>query len=146
MTDKHIQRIRQFNRFYTDLLGLLDEHILNSGYSIPAVRVLNILYQHQPCLASHLLKYIEIDKGYLSRILKSLERRGILVRKKNKDDGRASDLSLTRRGEKDYLTLNQASIDQLQHLLSPLRDRQGRALTRHMVAIETLLSVRSRKK
>jgi DNA-binding MarR family transcriptional regulator len=146
MTEKHIRRIRQFNRYYTGVLGLLDKHILHSQYSLPEARVLYELFHHQPCLASDLLDYMDIDKGYLSRILKSFERRGILLRKKNKKDGRASDLFLTPQGKRDFQALDRASAEQLRSLLSSLRVREVRSLTRHMVAIEMILSLRAKKK
>jgi hypothetical protein len=66
MKEKSIAEIRPFNRFYTTIIGLMDQHILNSRYSLPEVR---ILYDH--CVnatASDIMASLNIDKGYLSRI------------------------------------------------------------------------------
>ena len=140
MEKDDIELIRRFNRFYTGILGLLDRHILSSQYSLPEARVLYELFQHQPCRSATLLEYMDIDKGYLSRILRSFERRGIVKRKKSTADGRASLLNLTKKGNKDFAVLDSASRNQLSQLLAHLTPGEVRRLTRHMSSIQRFIS------
>ena len=140
MKDKDIQQIREFNRFYTGIIGLLDEHILQSPYSLPEARVLYELHHQQPCSAKHLVQTINMDKGYLSRVLNVFTKKGLVVRKQSKEDGRAAVLSLTAKGEKEFDLINQASATQLTGLLSSLNEANVKKLLSHMVEIKKLLT------
>lgn len=135
-----IQQIREFNRFYTGIIGLLDEHILQSPYSLPEARVLYELHHRQPCSATDLVQAITMDKGYLSRVLNTFLKKGLLARKRSKEDGRATVLSLTAKGEKEFDLINQASADQLAGLLSSLTESNVKKLLSHMVEIKKLLT------
>lgn len=140
MKDKDIQHIREFNRFYTGIIGLLDEHILQSPYSLPEARVLYELHHKQPCSATALVEAISIDKGYLSRVLNVFAKKGLLIRKRSEEDGRATVLSLTAKGEKEFDSINQASANQLTDLLSSLSEANVRKLLNHMSEIKKLLT------
>lgn len=140
MTNKHIQHVREFNRFYTGIIGLLDEHILQSPYSLPEARVLYELHQRQPCSATDLIQAIEMDKGYLSRVLNTFTKKGLLSKKKHEDDGRTTMLSLTTKGEKEFASIDQASAAQLTNLLSPLNSTKMKKLLGHMTDIKRLLA------
>lgn len=143
MTEKDIQRVREFNRFYTNLLGLLDRHILESDFSLPEARVLYELYHERPCSATRLLEKVNMDKGYLSRVLKQFEKRGLLVRKPDKTDGRAAVLSLTAKGEREFVKINEASAHQLHTLYSALSASDQRKIIGHMEEIQKLLERQS---
>jgi len=138
--DKDIQHVREFNRFYTGIIGLLDEHILQSSYSLPEARVLYELYHRQPCSATELIQAITMDKGYLSRVLKTFAKKGLLSTKKSKEDGRATVLSLSAKGEKEFELINRASADQLTDLLSSLTAANVKKLLSHMTEIKKLLT------
>ncbi|MBY0433445.1 MAG: MarR family winged helix-turn-helix transcriptional regulator [Cyclobacteriaceae bacterium] len=140
MTEKDIQHIRDFNRFYTNIIGLVDNHILNSAYSLPEARVLYELFHHQPCTASTIMTSINMDKGYLSRVLKSFEKKGLLARKQSKEDGRASTLVLTAKGSKEFESINQASASQIKELLSRLSPGQIKEAIEHMGQLKEILS------
>src|SRR5215216_5088372 len=101
MNSAAIESVREFNRFYTKVIGLLDNHLLDSPYSLPEARVLYELYHQQPCTASAIMTTVEMDKGYLSRVLALFSRRGLLTKKKNKEDGRATFLTLTAKGNSE---------------------------------------------
>lgn len=139
MTVNDIQRVREFNRFYTNLLGLLDRHILESDLSLPEARVLYELYHEHPCSATVLLGKLKMDKGYLSRVLKQFEKRGLLVRKPDKTDARATMLSLTAKGARAFVEINDASVTQLRTLLSALSSTDQRKMIAHMEEIQRLL-------
>lgn len=140
MKDKDIQDVREFNRFYTGIIGLLDEHIYQSSYSLPEARVLYELHHQQPCSATDLVQAIGMDKGYLSRVLNAFVKKKLLSRKKSEADGRASVLSLTIKGEKEFELIDRASAAQLTQLLSSLNESTLKRLLTHMSGIRELLT------
>ena len=140
MIEKHIAEVRAFNRFYTGIIGLLDQHVLNSDYSLPEVRVLYEMY-HQPGItARDIMSSLKIDKGYLSRMLRQFEKKKLLARSQSGEDGRYMRLSLTALGKKEFSVLNAASDDQLKEILAGLTDSQCTKLVRNMASIKSLLS------
>lgn len=141
---EEIRKIREFNRFYTGMIGLLEHHVVNSPFSLPEARVLFELHHAQPCTASDLLQRMEIDKGYLSRILKAFERGGILKKLKSSQDKRSAVLKLTARGEKEFNGINDATVALLSQLLKPLTVDELQRLIRHMEALRSILE-RTRK-
>ncbi len=141
MTSQDIQSIREFNRFYTNVLGLLDQHLLESPFTLPEARVLFELHKHQPCSASTLLTILNMDKGYLSRVLKSFKRKGLILKKTGSSDARTAQLSLSSKGEREFLKLNQASISQLSNLLGKLTPTQVRAAIKNMKELQELLKL-----
>jgi DNA-binding MarR family transcriptional regulator len=140
MTEKDIQSIRDFNRFYTNIIGLVDNHILDSPYSLPEARVLYELFHHQPCTASTIMASITMDKGYLSRVLKSFEKKGLLIRKPSKDDGRVATLVLTSKGNSEFSKINQASAAQIKELLAGMSPQEIKEAIHHMEQLKKLLN------
>jgi DNA-binding MarR family transcriptional regulator len=138
-TQKRIQEIRNFNRFYTDLIGLLDNHLLNSDYSLAEARILYEIFTAKQLSASDIIHSLSIDKGYLSRILKKFEKQDLVARKSSDEDARVSLLSLTRKGLKVFNDLNDASNQQIAALISAMPVNQLDELVQHMKAIAALL-------
>jgi DNA-binding MarR family transcriptional regulator len=139
MNDIEIQRVREFSRFYTNIVGLLDQHLLDSPFALPEARILYELGNNQPCTASVLMNRINMDRGYMSRILSKFEVKKLIVKKKSSEDGRAYFLTLSEKGKKAFLSLDQASHNQIETLLEPLTQSQRKKLIDHMDAIITLL-------
>lgn len=81
--------IRKFNRYYTNVLGLLDNHILDSDYTLSEVRVLHEIDKTDNCTSKMLSEILCIDSGYLSRMLKKFEKAELLLKKQSDDDKRA---------------------------------------------------------
>jgi DNA-binding MarR family transcriptional regulator len=140
MKKKHIADIRAFNRFYTSIIGLLDQHILNSRYSLPEVRILYELYHHDDLTASDILSSLHIDKGYLSRILRQFEKQNLISKKRSGEDRRATHLSLTYTGRTEFEILNDASNKQIRKMLEVLKDKECDKLVRSMSEVKTILS------
>jgi DNA-binding MarR family transcriptional regulator len=133
-----IAQIRAFNRFYTDLIGLLDKYLPNSTYTLAEARTLyEIVHGHQ-VRASHITQALYIDKSYLSRILARLEKNRIITRQPSPEDARASILTLTAKGKKEYEALNHAATEQIARLLTPLSLQNRAELAAHMTAIRQL--------
>jgi DNA-binding MarR family transcriptional regulator len=140
MKEKNIKDIRAFNRFYTSTIGLLDQHILNSGYSLPEVRILYELYHHENLTASDIITSFGIDKGYLSRIFRHFEKKKLISKKRSNEDGRSIQLSLTKKGRTEFEVLNEASNAQIKKTLEPLTDADCDKLVRNMAEIKLILS------
>ena len=136
---KTIQEIRAFNRYYTDLIGLLDKHLLNSDYSLAEVRVMYEINAAGEAQASQIMSVMDIDKSYLSRILKKLERDALITRRASVQDGRATVLSLTDKGNTLFEELTKATEEQILGLITHLSIEQQQALVMHMRAIRETL-------
>src|SRR5258708_2022847 len=92
--DLQIDAVRSFNRFYTKQIGVLQEGLLNSPFSLTEVRVLyELAYRDKPT-AANLAKDLGLDAGYLSRILAVFEKRGLVSKVRSKTDGRQALLRL----------------------------------------------------
>lgn len=139
MSQRTIREIRAFNRFYTDLLGLLNKHLLDSSYSLSEVRVMYEIQLHREAQASHIMEAMDIDKSYLSRILKRLEKDGLIMRKASKQDGRAIVLSFTAKGEVLFRELTKAAEEQIGGLIAGLDSGKQQELVMHMQAIRDIL-------
>src|SRR5262245_17902160 len=96
----NIAEMRRFNRFYTHLIGLLDEGHLASPFSLAQVRVLYELAHQDGPTASALCEQLALDPGYLSRMLRELGRRGLVTRRRAAADARRHELALTPRGKR----------------------------------------------
>ena len=140
MNNKHIKEIRVFNRFYTTIIGLLDNHILNSKYSLPEVRVMFELYNNPDLTASDIISIIGIDKGYLSRILGKLEKYKLIKKNVFASDKRAVTLHLTKSGEIEFEKLNAASESQIREIFRHLTDADIEKVVQNMREIQTLLA------
>lgn len=138
-TENHIHQIRAFNRFYTDLIGLLDKHLLNSEYSLAEARILFEIFMAGQLSASDIIYKLSIDKGYLSRIVKKFEKQDLITRKPSDDDARVSLLSLTDTGLEVFHQLNAASEQQVSALIASMPVNKLDELVGHMKAIARLL-------
>ena len=136
MSSQFVKEVRAFNRFYTNIIGLLDKHVLNSNYSLPEVRIMFELYNNSGLTASDIINLIDIDKGYLSRILKKFEKNKLIDRASSATDKRAVFLQLSARGRKEFEVLNSASDKQVEALLKDLSDKECQELTQKMSGIK----------
>jgi len=134
-----IAAIRAFNRFYTLKIGVLHESLLDSEFSLTEVRVLYELAHRPRVTASDLAGDLELDAGYLSRILKRFESRRYLVRKTGDVDARRRTLALTSRGRRAFSTLDRHSSNAVGHLLQPLSEGGCSRLVDAMATIQATL-------
>lgn len=134
-----VAAVRAFNRFYTQKIGVLDEGLLHSAYSLPEARVLWELAQRRQTTATELGRDLGIDAGYLSRMLASLEKRRLVTRRAARDDKRHRLLGLSARGRRVFHELDVRSADEIERLLRRLDGDGRRALVTSMRTIESLL-------
>jgi DNA-binding MarR family transcriptional regulator len=142
-TKNYIEQIRTFNRFYTDVIGLLNQHLLNSQYSLAEARIIYEIYQARTITASQIMYSMHIDKSYLSRLLKKLERKGLIQKMPSNEDGRTSLLSLTEKGEREFTQLNSDSEKQIGGLIDNLSQTQKDDLISGMKSIMKNLNARN---
>jgi DNA-binding MarR family transcriptional regulator len=140
MNSELVKQVRAFNRFYTNIIGLLDKHVLNSEYSLPEVRIMFELYHNSNLTASDIITLIDIDKGYLSRILKKFERSKLIYKAASETDRRTIFLQLSTKGRKEFEVLNKASDTQIESLLKNLSNEECQELTQRMSGIQKLLT------
>lgn len=137
-----VEDIRAFNRFYTDFIGLLNQYLLNSAYSLAEARIIYEIFAAQRIQAWQIMEIMHIDKSYLSRLLKRLEKDGIIEKKKSTEDARGLMIMLSEKGRQVVGYLNRASNEQVEKLLTPLRSEDAEALAFHMKAIMQILSAK----
>lgn len=137
-----IESVRAFNRFYTRQLGLLDQGLLGSEYTLTESRVLHELAHSQGCTATDIARELGIDFGYLSRILKKLERHRLIERTRSTDDGRRSSIKLTRQGRAAFEPLDTAAKAQIDSMLTPISRPERIDLIRSMQTVRRVLQPR----
>jgi DNA-binding MarR family transcriptional regulator/N-acetylglutamate synthase-like GNAT family acetyltransferase len=133
------QAVRRFNRFYTKQIGLLQEHLVRSPFSLAEARVLYELARREKPTAGELGGGLGLDPGYLSRILRGFRNRGLVKTEASKTDGRQAHLSLTPRGSRTFADLDARSEEQIVGLLGGLSEAGRRRLVEAMRTIEELL-------
>ena len=138
--DRRIAEVRRFNRFYTRQIGVLNEGLLRSPFSLAEARVLYELAQRDKPTASALRLELNLDAGYLSRILRDFERRG-LIKKRAAKDGRQSLLSLTAHGSAAFARLNARSHEEVRTMLSGLSEAEQNRMVEAMQTIGHLLGL-----
>jgi DNA-binding MarR family transcriptional regulator/GNAT superfamily N-acetyltransferase len=136
---EQVALIRRFNRFYTRQLGLLDEGLLDSEFTLSEVRILYELANRDDVRAVHISQTLGIDAGYLSRILKNFEARGLIRRTPCQRDARQTILSLTEDGRCAFEPLDRAAQKQVAAMLARLSAAQRARLTEAMAAVQRLL-------
>ena len=140
VVEPHIESMRRFNRFYTRQIGLLEEGLLNSPFSLTEVRILYELAHREQSTASELCRDLGLDAGYSSRILRKFEQERWIERKASPEDARQSLLTLTKEGRKVFKPLEARSAEQVGALMGRLSSPQRNDLVRAMAAIESLLA------
>jgi DNA-binding MarR family transcriptional regulator/N-acetylglutamate synthase-like GNAT family acetyltransferase len=143
--DRRIGDVRRFNRFYTRQIGVLQEGYLESPFSLAEVRVLYELVHREETTASEIGEELELDAGYLSRILRGFEKRGLIGKRPSEADRRRSLLRLTERGREAFAPLNVRSRDDIGTMLGRLSEAEQDGLVEAMRTIEELLDARSER-
>ncbi|WP_137929733.1 bifunctional helix-turn-helix transcriptional regulator/GNAT family N-acetyltransferase [Mesorhizobium comanense] len=134
-----IDAVRAFNRFYTRQIGLLDEGLLKSPFSLTEARVLYELAHRDGLTATDLGRDLGLDAGYVSRLLKKFERRHLISRSTLASDARQSSIALTKAGREAFAPLNKDSHNQVAALLGRLPASEQHRLVKSMRTVQGLL-------
>lgn len=135
----HVAAVRAFNRFYTRKLGVLDQHLGKTPFSLSEARVLYELAHRDDLAAKEIGNELGLDPGYLSRIVQSFDEKGLITRKPLPADRRQYQLSLTAKGRQTFAKLNQSSQNEVAAMLAQLSADDATRLTQAMATIETVL-------
>ncbi|HXD11903.1 MAG TPA: MarR family winged helix-turn-helix transcriptional regulator [Anaerolineales bacterium] len=140
-----IDKIRSFNRFYTNIIGLLDQHFLDSPFSLTEGRVLYEICNTEECSAKKIRQNILIDEGYLSRILDSFAKRGLIKKTASPNDGRLRIIVPTERGKREFASLNDNSNKTIFRTIEKLSEQECTDLVKMMEHIRGLLTKEQEK-
>jgi DNA-binding MarR family transcriptional regulator/GNAT superfamily N-acetyltransferase len=138
-SDHQTAAVRAFNRFYTRKLGVLDQQLLKSPFSLSEARVLYELANREEVAAKEIGTELGLDPGYLSRIIQNFDDKGLITRKPLAADRRQYHLSLTARGRQAFTKLERSSHDDVADILAALPSGSGKRLIEAMAVIERLL-------
>lgn len=134
-----IEAVRAFNRFYTRRIGVLHEGLLQSKFSLTETRLLWEFAHCESTTASALARELDLDAGYLSRLLRSLRERGLIRSERSKEDARHVELRLSAAGKRAFAPLDARSRDEVGALLAGLNEDQQQRLLQSIRTIHQLL-------
>lgn len=142
-TSYGVNEVRSFNRFYTRQIGVLEEGLLRSPFSLTEVRVMYELAHRDRLTAATLCTELGIDPGYLSRTLRTFEKQRLIIREPSKSDGRESLLTLTARGRQVFAPLEDRSNQQVAGMLERLSRQQRKQLLGAIHTVRDLLETKT---
>ncbi|MDA1636055.1 MULTISPECIES: MarR family winged helix-turn-helix transcriptional regulator [Bacillus cereus group] len=146
MDKKIIYDIRQFNRFYTKVLGLFNNQILDTDYSLTEARILFEISERTDCIANNLVQELNIDRSYMSRILRRFEKEELIEKRSSIKDNRKNLLFLTQKGEELLDLIHIQSDEQLNQLFNGLSDSEINEIRISMMIIKEKLDKNIKQK
>ena len=135
----HVSAVRRFNRFYTQRIGVLRDGWLDSSFSLSEARVLYEIKQRDPATATDIGRDLGLDAGYLSRMLRSFHKRGLIRKQVSPGDARQTLLSMTAAGAKAFAPLEARTRQQVTAMLGQIAEPEQDRLVSAMRTIETLM-------
>jgi DNA-binding MarR family transcriptional regulator/N-acetylglutamate synthase-like GNAT family acetyltransferase len=135
-----VAAIRRFNRFYTRKIGVLEEGLLASSFTLAQARVLFELGTRKRVTAGKLIEILGLDAGYLSRILQRFVDLRLMTRERSSEDGRRTELALTARGRNAFGAIDRRSRNAIAEMISPIPPARRGQLLDAMRAVERNLS------
>lgn len=142
VTEGDVGTVRSFNRFYTGVIGVLGEGIVRTPYSLTEARVIFELAQRSETEVLALRRALDLDPGYLSRLLARFETDGLVERERAPDDARRQIARLTPRGREVFAMLDERTVAEIRGLLDGLSAGDRSRLLAAMRSIEAVLGDR----
>ena len=139
-SEQLVHRVRRFNRFYTAVIGALEDGLLKSSLTLAEARLLFELATSEKPTASEIAGRLRLDLGYVSRLLGTLEERGLIRRKTSNVDARQNTISLTAAGRREFAGIDQRSTAEITGMLAPLGREKQQKLIQAMTSIQTILA------
>jgi DNA-binding MarR family transcriptional regulator/GNAT superfamily N-acetyltransferase len=140
VSSREIALVRAFNRDYTRRIGVLGEALLDSPYSLTEARVLYEIAHRPEVTARELAADLNLDRGYLSRILKRFTEQRLLLQSASAEDGRRRNLTLTAAGKRGFAELDRRSRQQVADMLSGLDSTRRQAVLEGMQSVQSALA------
>lgn len=134
-----IEAVRRFSRFYTRRIGVLEETLLHSPFSLPEGRLVYEIANRDRPTAQELCRDLSLDPGYVSRLLQELEKRGCVERTRSEVDKRQTELTLTAKGQRQWGAMNEQSRQDIANLLADLPVARQERLVKALETVEQML-------
>jgi DNA-binding MarR family transcriptional regulator len=138
--DEEVELVRAFNRLYSQRMGVLGQQIYDSSFSMTEMRVIYEIHQAQSTTARDLALDLDLDSGYLSRILQRFEAQRIITKKPSRTDARKRKISLTPKGWETYMTWANKANKRIRALLDRLDEEQRVRLLAALQSVHDVLS------
>ena len=139
MPEDRVAAVRAFNRFYTARIGVLRDGLLRTPHSLTEARVLYELGQREITEVADLRRELDIDAGFLSRLLARLQRDGLVARERSRDDARRQRIRLTAEGAAAFAELDSRSAAEIGAVLDALGEEDQRRLVAAMDVVRDVL-------
>lgn len=139
MKKELVNTLRDFNRFYTTVLGVVNNHILESDYSLTEARIIYEVNEQEGITARAIKERLQIDEGYMSRMVAKLVKQGILKKNQSKEDKRIFGLALTAKGRQIAADINRQSDEQVKSLVKHLDLKEREQLAGLIMQVKQLL-------
>ena len=143
--EERIKAVRAFNRFFTRRIGVLQEGLLHSPFSLTESRVLYELANREEPTVSEIVRELGLNPGYLSRIISSFEAQGLIKKTRSKKDGRERLLTLTKKGREAFDLINRRSREEVGELIGGLSPGDQERLLEAMATIQGLFGAEGLK-
>ena len=140
MPEDRVAAVRAFNRFYTARIGVLRDGLLRTPHSLTEARVLYELGQREVTEVADLRRELDIDAGFLSRLLARLQRDGLLARERSTNDARRQRIRLTDEGTAAFAELDRRSADEIGAVLGALSEDDQKRLVAAMDTVHDVLT------
>jgi DNA-binding MarR family transcriptional regulator/GNAT superfamily N-acetyltransferase len=140
MPEDRVATVRAFNRFYTARIGVLRDGLLRTPHSLTEARVLYELGQREVTEVADLRRELDIDAGFLSRLLARLQTNGLVARERSADDARRQRVRLTDEGRAASAELDRRSADEIGAVLDALSEDDQKRLVASMDAVRDVLT------
>lgn len=137
--EQDVVALREFNRFYTRKLGVLNEGLLDSPFSLAEVRLMYELCARERATPSELAQALDMDRGYLSRLIARLDGQGLLKSETSQADRRSRTLALSRKGKTTFAKLDAKSQAQAAALIAPMDQGMRRRLMSDLLQMRRTL-------
>jgi DNA-binding MarR family transcriptional regulator/N-acetylglutamate synthase-like GNAT family acetyltransferase len=137
-TIHYVEKIRQFNRYYANVLGKIDQQIYNQSFPLVEARVLTEIHNRNGCTATEVREDLGIDRGYMSRIVQRFEDENMIIKKQSTEDRRQYSLYLTEYGEKIYNDLVEKANRGVEKIIQHLSKQERSKLVTSMETIESI--------
>lgn len=134
-----IEKIRAFNRFYTNVIGVVDRHLHGSPFSLTEARILLEIFHNGGCNARTIRETLNVDEGYLSRTIDKLVRQGLVTKHRSPDDRRVFLLSLSGKGGRAFRKLNRETESAIGAMIDHLSGEEADEIVASMRRIQELL-------
>ena len=134
-----VQKIRKFNRYYARVLGVFDKKYLGVDFNVTEVRIIGEIGRNSSLTAKELAEFLSVDKGYMSRMMQNLEKKGLIERVKSETDAREKHLRLTEEGRKLNEFLEEKADQRILRQIYNINEEEYKVLLGAMENIEKIM-------